>query len=198
MEDDFQPPKSFGLIAAIFEGGLAVLAVALGWLLGVDPLDTLRFSAADLGWGLLATGPPLGVLWICLKWPIGPLARLMQVVDELLIPLFRNCPTTEILVICLLAGLGEEMLFRGVVQQAVADWVGGPAGVWSGLAASAALFALVHRITNTYALLAGLIGLYLGWIWLLSGNLLVPITAHTAYDFVVLVYLVRVRKPLAA
>ena len=96
------------------------------------------------------------------------------------------------------------MLFRGVVQPAVADWVGGPWGTWVGLAAAAILFGLAHQITITYALLAGLIGAYLGGIWLLSHNLLVPIIAHAAYDFIVLVYLVRIRKresgekPLAA
>jgi len=93
----------------------------------------------------------------------------------------------------LLAGLGEEMLFRGVVQQALANWIGSPAGVWIALGIAAVLFALAHSITVAYAVLAGLIGLYLGGIWLVSDNLLVPITTHALYDFMVLLYLVRVR-----
>ena len=32
--------------AAIFEGGLAVAAVGLGWLIGEDPLETLAISPA--------------------------------------------------------------------------------------------------------------------------------------------------------
>ena len=102
-----------------------------------------------------------------------------------------------------LAGLGEEMLFRGVIQQGVADWVGGQYGVWFGLAVAAILFGLAHHITFTYALLAGLIGLYLGGMWLLRDNLLLPIITHAMYDFIALTYLVRVRnresgeKPLA-
>jgi membrane protease YdiL (CAAX protease family) len=45
-----------------------------------------------------------------------------------------------------------------------------------------------------YLVLAGLIGLYLGGIWLATGNLLVPIIAHAMYDFVALVYFVKTRK----
>ena len=38
---------------------------------------------------------------------------------------------------------------------------------------------------------------YLGWLWLASDNLLVPIVTHAAYDFAALVYLLR-RGVLAA
>jgi membrane protease YdiL (CAAX protease family) len=46
--------------------------------------------------------------------------------------------------------------------------------------------------------LAGGIGLYLGAVWLATGNLLVPITSHALYDFLAFVYLVQVRKSKAA
>jgi membrane protease YdiL (CAAX protease family) len=39
--------------------------------------------------------------------------------------------------------------------------------------------------------LAAAIGLYLGWLFDLSGNLLLVIVAHALYDFVILVYLQR-------
>ncbi len=197
MDDRFAPPQNFTLLATAFEGGLAVIAVGLGWLLGEPPLASLPRTPAGIlcgvAWGIAATLPPIALLWLCLKCPLGPLADLVRVVDELLVPLFRQCRMLELAVIALLAGLGEEMLFRGVIQAAAADWVDGPSGVYVGLAAAAVLFGLVHCITPTYALLAGLIGLYLGWIWIATGNLLVPITTHGVYDFVALVYLVRIR-----
>ena len=62
-----------------------------------------------------------------------------------------------------------------------------------GLLAAALLFGLLHSITPAYAILAGLVGLYLGGLWLACGNLLTPIVAHGTYDFLALVYLVRVR-----
>ena len=86
------------------------------------------------------------------------------------------------------------MLFRGVIQAAVAREIGGPHGIWVGLLIAAMLFGLLHSITPTYAFLAGLIGLYLGGLWVACDNLLVPITVHALYDFVVLVYLVKMRE----
>jgi len=200
------PPSNFALVAAIFEGGLAVIAVGLGWLLSIDPMATLHHAWADLGWALLATLPPLGLLWLCLICPWRPFRRLSHVVDRFMLPLLARCSLAELAVISTLAGLGEEMLFRGIVQAGITRWVEQvpfpdtwqpPAvesiAAWAGLGAAAVLFGLAHRITNLYALLAGLIGLYLGWLWLWTGNLLVPIVVHALYDFLALAYLVKIR-----
>lgn len=196
---DLPTPRNFVLLAAVFEGGIAVVAVGLGWLVGQRPLESFpRTPGAvvwGLAWGALATLPPAAGLWLCLKYPVGPLARLVRVVDELLVPLFRDCRLLELAMISVLAGLGEEMLFRGVIQQALEAGLAGPLGTWIGLAVAAVIFGLVHMVTPTYALLAFSIGLYLGTIWIAGNyNLLVPITTHAVYDFFALVYLVRVRK----
>ncbi|MBM4076959.1 MAG: CPBP family intramembrane metalloprotease, partial [Planctomycetes bacterium] len=47
-------------------------------------------------------------------------------------------------------------------------------------------FGLAHSITPLYALLASLLGLYLGIIFIALGteNLIAPIVAHSLYDFV--------------
>ena len=89
----------------------------------------------------------------------------------------------------LLAGLGEETLFRGVIQPALAAHLPLAAAV----ATTGALFGLAHWITPTYALLAGLVGAYLGVLFVVSDNLLVPILAHALYDVVALALLVRVK-----
>jgi len=192
---DSGTPGSFVLLAALFEGGLAVVALALGWLLNVDPLESFHADMAAVGIGVTATLPLLLGLWLCLKWPIGPLRKILRVIDEVLVPLFRQCNLLELAVISLLAGLGEEMLFRGIVQAAVAGWIDGPRGVWIALAAAAILFGLAHSVTFTYAILATLIGFYLGGLWLATGNLFVPIIVHACYDLVALTYLVKLRTP---
>jgi membrane protease YdiL (CAAX protease family) len=194
MEEEFTPPKNFVVTAALFEGGLAVAAVVLGRVLGYPPLESFHWVWSDFAWGLLGTLPPLFVFYLCVETPFKPLGPTTKVVDELLVPLFKNCRLLELAIISLLAGLGEEMLFRIIVQQSLADWIGGSAGPWIGLLAAAVLFGLLHLLTPVYGLMAALIGLYLGWLWMASGNLLVPITVHATYDFVALVYLVRIRK----
>ncbi len=188
---------NFAVTAGLFEGGLAVLAVSIGWALGRPPMESFHFTAIDLGWGIITTLPMLAVLWISTKATWRPFARIMQVLDETFIPLFRQCRILELAVIAFLAGLGEEMLFRGIVQSWVTEKAGGPYGVLIGLAAAAAIFGLLHSVTLAYALLAACIGLYLGAIWLATGNLLVPITSHALYDFLAFVYLVQIRKSKA-
>jgi membrane protease YdiL (CAAX protease family) len=195
MADEAPPPSDhFPVVAAAFEGALAVSAVGLGWLVGQRPLATLGWDWSAAGWGIAATLPLLAMLWVCVKSPWRPLRRIVEVLDESIVPLLGHCRVIDLAVIAALAGLGEEMLFRGVVQTAIGGWVGGEAGQWIALAAAAGLFALAHSITVMYLVLAGLIGLYLGGIWLATGNLLVPIIAHAMYDFVALVYFVKTRK----
>ncbi len=192
---DVPPSESRALVVAagVFEGGLVFVAALLGWLLGEAPLPKIAWTPPALAIGLGASLPPLVALAVFVHYPIWPWAGLVRVVDQLLAPLFRACTVTELAMISVLAGLGEEMLFRGVLQDALARWIDGPHGIWIALAAVSVVFGVLHWLTPFYALMAGLIGAYLGWLWIATGNLLVPVAAHAAYDFVALVYLAKIR-----
>jgi uncharacterized protein len=185
--------KHFPVAAAVFEGSLVPVAIGLGWLLRSPPLATLRLDWRAALIGVAATAVPLALFWLCMKCPWRPLAEIARITDEMLVPLFRDCRLVELAVIAALAGIGEEMLFRGVIQAAAAQEIGGQRGVWGALAVTSVLFGLLHPITPTYAILAGLVGLYLGGLWLASGNLLTSIVAHGVYDFLALTYLVKAR-----
>jgi membrane protease YdiL (CAAX protease family) len=174
--------------ALAVEGALLAAALVLGWLLDCPPVSALRWSLADLGLGVAAAVPLFAALVVVTHYPIGPMRRLMALVERALVPMFRPSTRFDLLLISVLAGIGEELLFRGVAQAELAEALGSP---WLGLLVAAALFGLAHAITASYAVLAGLIGVYLGWLYLASGNLLVPIAAHAAYDFAALLYLVR-------
>jgi membrane protease YdiL (CAAX protease family) len=173
-------------LAAAVEGGLIGLAWLLGWALHQPPLAFFDFDAAAALRGLLAAVPPLLVAAACLRWPVGPLRQVKRFTEEVLRPLLAPCTLLDLLGIAVLAGLGEEMLFRGVLQPALGRGLGGP---WLGVAAAAVLFGLLHAVTAAYAVLAAFMGAYLGWLFL-GGNLLVPVVAHAAYDFVLLLYLI--------
>jgi membrane protease YdiL (CAAX protease family) len=187
------PPAHLLPMAAAFEGAAALLALALGWLLGHPPLAMVVCTPSALLWGAAAALPPLLLLIPCVWFPVGPLRQLLRVIDEMLVPMFATCRGIDLAIISILAGIGEELLFRGVLQEASAALIGGTAGRYAAWIGTSILFGLAHWITPLYALLAGLIGLYLGWLLLFSGNLLLPIVAHAGYDFLVLVYLVRIR-----
>jgi membrane protease YdiL (CAAX protease family) len=186
------------LLAIVLEGGLGVSAVLLAWWLELPLAGRLRWSLADFLLGLAAAGPMLAGAADCIWAPFRPLRELMRVVDNLLVPLFRQCRPLELFVIAVFAGVGEEMLFRAVIQGSLASRLGPPHGVWIALGLTAVLFGAVHLITPAYGVLAGLMGLYLGWLWIVRGNLLVPVAAHAMYDFLALLYLAKSRSGAAA
>jgi hypothetical protein len=194
MENQLPTRRSLVVLAVVFEGGLGLVALALGGWLGYPPLESVRWTPAAIGWGAAAGLPMMGLLLATVRFSLWPFSDVLRVVDELLVPLFRRCRMVDFALISALAGLGEEMLFRGVIQAWAEGWVEVPYGPWVGLAVAAVTFGLAHAITPSYVVLAGLMGFYLGWLWLATGNLLVPILAHAVYDFLALVYLVKVRR----
>jgi uncharacterized protein len=175
------------LLAVLVEGGLILLAWLLGWLLGQHPLRTFTWDFGGALWGLAGTVPMVLLFLLMLRWPVGPLRRLKQFSEEVLRPLLAPCTVVDLLGISVLAGLGEEMLFRGVLQGYFRQW----ANPWVALALASILFGLMHFITFTYAVLATVMGVYLGLVWEWTGNLLPPVLMHALYDFLVLLYLLR-------
>lgn len=175
------------------EGLLIGVAYLLGWLFGQPPLSHCFWSSAGWTWGLLGTLPMLAGLGVCLAWPEGPWRSLVQLVDSTLVPLFRTWKWSELALAAALAGLGEEMLFRGMIQDALVERIG--AGPIAAILVTGTLFGLAHAVTWSYALFASLVGLYLGWLYVAAGDLAAPIVAHGVYDFFALAYLARIRQP---
>ena len=192
MSDGAPSRRQIVLSAILFEGGLGLLGLLLGTLLARPPLEQIMFDPADAALGVAASLPLMLALVVVMRYPLGPLKDLRKLVDELLVPMFRSCGVFDLAVIAVMAGIGEELLFRGLVQQAITERF----GPLLGLASASILFGLAHPIMRTYAILAGLIGLYLGALLLRTENLLVPIIVHASYDFFALVYLVRWQPPL--
>lgn len=177
------------LLGVGFEGGFVGVAFLLGWLLGQPPLERFEWSLAGAAAGIAACLPMLLVAAVLLRWPVGPLGSIKQFSEGIIRPLFAPCNLLDLGLISLLAGLGEEMLFRGVLQPVfVGRW-----GFWPGLAAASVLFGLLHPITPAYIGLAAAVSVYLGYIFEASGSLMAVVVAHALYDFVMLVYLVRHR-----
>ncbi|SDL65437.1 CPBP family intramembrane glutamic endopeptidase [Sediminibacillus halophilus] len=89
--------------------------------------------------------------------------------------IFTNSSIAEILLIALIVAVSEEALFRGVLQTEL------------GYLTASIIFALVHvrYLTKPYLLLSiVLISFYFGWLYELTGNLLVTIAAHFVVDFI--------------
>jgi membrane protease YdiL (CAAX protease family) len=178
---------SFLRLAATGEAGLLLLAWALSRWLDVSLLPQLRPDLVGLLWGITATLPLLlGLAWM-LTSPSRPIRRLVALVVDQLGPVLERRSILEFAALAAVAGISEEILFRGVIQAGLTRWLSPGAG----LLISSALFGLVHFASRAYAVLAGVMGLYLGALFLLQGSLIPPTIAHVLYDFVALVCVAR-------
>jgi hypothetical protein len=186
----------------IVEGGLALLALAIGALVNFSPIETIELAyralpthvAASL-WGVAAALPMAVVLLMVETVAWRPIRALRQFVEQSIAPLFAGASLWDLAMISAMAGLGEEMLFRGLLQAGLASWLGHDGRDWIAIAVASVAFGLVHCVTWTYLVVATLVGAYLGLIFWMSGHLLVPIVAHALYDFLALVYFVKVKRP---
>jgi len=164
---------------------VGVGALALGWALEQSPLKDLHWDWPVALWGAAAAVPPLAALQIGRRLSFAPLQRLFEVSERLVQQMFAGYGLLSLALVSAAAGIGEEMLFRGLIQPVIGDHFGAIVG----LLAAAVAFGLAHPITKTYALVAAGIGLYLGWLMVWQENLLAPIVTHAVYDFVALVWL---------
>jgi uncharacterized protein len=169
------------------------VAFAIGGLAGVPPFGRFRLDAEAVGYGIAATLPLLGLLRWCLRTDWGPMRRLVRLIEAHLTPYLAGASAGGIVLLSLMAGIGEEVLFRGVIQAGLAERL----PTWLALGIAALLFGVAHWLTMTYAVLAALIGAYLGMLFLVTDNLLVPAVTHALYDVAALSILVRL-KPEAA
>jgi hypothetical protein len=187
------PSTAVFVWGCLLEGALLIAAFGLARLAGVPFLATLRWNVMDALLGVAASVPLLALfLWLMrTAWP--PVSGITRFLEEVVRPVIGGWSLWQMAVISLLAGVCEEILFRGVLQGGLAlHWGTGPALIVASL-----VFGLAHCVNPAYAVVAAAIGAGFGGLWLWNGNLLVPIVAHAIYDFVALTWLARIRPPRA-
>src|SRR4029077_2757949 len=93
--------------------------------------------------------------------------------------------------VAVLAGVGEELLFRGGLQTIFGNWT----TPLVGMLVTSLAFGPAHALSKLYFLFAVAVGGFLGWMTWKYNDLVAPMVAHGVYDFLALVYLSR-RTPL--
>ena len=168
-------------LATVFEGSLVLVAYAIGWMAGIDPLAHLRFDAETWLYGVGGTLPLYGGFALAYAFPSPGMAHIKRFLIDNLGPLLASCRWYHLLYLGVLAGASEELLFRGVLQ----PWLERDWGGIGGLVFSNMIFALAHWVTPLYGLLAGLTGAYLGLALDVGSerDLGVPFLIHSLYDF---------------
>ena len=184
-------------MAVVVEGGLALVALVVAWLFRVPLRDMFPAVGAPLVSaivrGLLATLPMLVIFWLLVNpnWPM--MRQLREQVQWLIDEMFPSRSIAQFAMVAILAGVGEELLFRGALQSILGNWT----TPIIGLVITSLLFGLAHALSKLYFLFAVVVGAFLGWMTLKYNDLVAPMVAHGVYDFLALVYLSR-QKALPA
>jgi membrane protease YdiL (CAAX protease family) len=185
MQHGSPTPEQFFRLAVAFEGGLVLAGLAIGWFMSPPAWELVRWNADAALLGALWSLPPLVGLVFIRQLQFGATGRLNRTVDELLVPLFGGLRWWHFAIVSTLAGVGEELLFRGILQRLVSDRMG---EIWA-IVLTSVVFGLAHLVTPLYGFLAALVSVYLGWLLVRYENLAVPMVTHAMYDLVALAYL---------
>ena len=183
---------TIGLLG-VLEGALALLAMGIGYFIGFSPIRNLHWSTQSLLLGLLAVVPMVFVFCFSVRSNWHPVRRIRIFLLRRVMPMFEGQPGA-VLLVSLLAGIGEEVFFRGLIQAGLHSWIGGWIGLCVGLLFGSGLFGLLHSASRMYMISAAVFGLYFGLLLLWTDNLLVPIIAHAVYDCIVLYYYLILRQ----
>ena len=184
--DNFDVKTTAALVAG--QSALVVVAVLFAALLGTSNYGLgsgFALSSQALQSGAIAT-VPLFVLAFVLDFVekgVPALQDVSKATQRSVLALLgrRRKPLIALgtaLALGAAAGIGEEMLFRGVLQEALATRFGDAIAVVS----SSIVFGLLHAVTPLYAALASLASFFFGFLYLKSSNLAVPIICHGLYD----------------
>lgn len=185
-------PQHAFLAGVVLEGGLGLVGIVLAWLLGVPhPMKHIVWSGEAVLWGLAGTLPALLWLGVVMRLPFRFCREVVHLLRLHFLPILRHWNLGQIALVCVLAGFGEEVLFRGVVQVALQGKGVTTLDYIFGVGGASVLFGLMHAVSPGYVLFATGMGIYLGLLYLWTNNLLVPIIAHAVYDLVVCIYLLR-------
>jgi membrane protease YdiL (CAAX protease family) len=167
----------------------ALIILLLGIILSVAAAPWQWFG--KYGWLAIPVGAILGsliyllgFLFSCSRW------TKTNSMQELLISLhqlFREFTWPQIIVVSLLAGVGEELLIRGVLQSFLVSNLG---AIWGILSASL-IFGLLHFMTKTYVLLTFALGLLFGIAFHYTDSIVLVMVGHTVYDIIAFTLIVK-------
>lgn len=210
LSESDSPDEFLFVWACGFELAIGVLALVLASIFQVDARAYLpKWEDID-AWsllkdtliGILAAIPALVVIHVVMKWKIPAIEALHRLSEVPMMQSLMSLRPAELIVLSFCAGVGEEIFFRGfllpwitsisneVAGSSSVYEIGGSFGsaptVWvaAALLLSSIAFGLVHPITKAYIVIASIMGLYLGAVFLATESLMVVIVAHAAYDAV--------------
>lgn len=172
--------------ALLFQGGIGVIGLLAIVFFGIPVLVLGPGPWQSLFYGVFGAAATYAVLLLLTRVPgLFPenLERQMQGLYD-----FASSYSPAVLILLsVLAGVGEELLFRGAIQ----GWLMAHTDSVTAVMAASVLFGLVHYVSFTYFLVATGLGLILGTAYVLSESLVSVMVWHAVYDMIALFCLLR-------
>lgn len=168
-----------------------LLSLFLAWILGLS----LRWNttAYTLSVGAIAALPLLTLNHLLWRWSLrNPDSIYAHFSNDVVVPLCKRLSATDALLIGALSGIGEEMLFRGALNQIIIRWGGESVA----LILTSLAFAYVHFVGNMKRF-GGMVPLYtavgvLLWVlWRLTDSLAAVAVTHGIYNTCAIVLIRR-------
>lgn len=152
---------------------MLLVTIALATIGDVRPLTTTHWNLTDAALGAGAAV----VMMLC----FGFVGSVRKQAEEILGPMLVLCKWHDFIILAILVGIVEELMFRGVLEQWVARF-----HPLVAMAAVNILFGLLHAVSWEYAIMAAALGGILSLLAQGPGdyNLLRPIVAHAVYDYI--------------
>ena len=159
--------------------GMIAAAWVIGVVFGTQSLGAwfpARHWASDV-----VLGVGIGAAFALTAWAVEQRIPALRRIEQLLLSSLdmRAMRPHHIVLFSVLAGVPEEMLFRGALQPIL------------GVLGAAVVFGALHAITPSYFLYASTAGVLLGALRVWRGGLWASIAAHTAIDALMFALLVR-------
>ncbi len=192
------------------------LGVSLGFALSVwgpSPAVALKSASwwgAGLGFSIafgsgLAVAMYLGVLWLS-KRELVWFREIEALLDQVLVPSLRRLRVWQLFLLAILAGVGEEALFRWGIQGwlefaflawaprlSESDEVSSELVHWFAFGSAALIagvaFGLCHAVTRAYFVMATIMGLVFSLVAVAGGGLVGAMIGHGLYDFMAFLWL---------
>ena len=170
------------LVVVAVVGETALVAVAVLWA----RVRGLSLEVGGVAEGMLA-GLLMALVFVVGNWyvlcrapNVSGIVAIRRLYRTSLKPLFGGVGVLDMVVISVAAGVGEELLFRGVVQPEV------------GLFPASVIFGLLHMGgtgTLAFGCWVAVMGGVLGGLAIWTEGLLAPVVAHAVYDAAAMAYI---------
>jgi hypothetical protein len=179
------------------EAGMGAAALGIGYYFDIPFAKSIHLYPPDwfaLGIGAISALIAALIAIFIQRLPFSFTKQLKEDSNRVVSNLLGQCTRPDLIGIAMLAGVGEELLFRGLLQQGLMfavpeDWLA--AGPWIVTAIVALLFGMLHSISIPYVVVATIASVGLSVLLITTGDLLACILCHGLYDLVLLLVLVK-------